>query len=359
MRYLSLFSGIGGIDLAMDRAGWECVGQCEKDPAAMKVLRHHWPNVPKWTDVTELRGVDVGPVDAVVGGWPCQDLSVAGRRAGLAGQRSGLFFEFIRIARECNTRWILGENVPGLLSSNGGRDMGTVLREVAQLGMGYAYRVLDAQHFGVPQRRRRVFIVGHSGAPWSAPVQVLFEPESVRRNPPPRREATPGVAYTSLCGLGSGGADDNDGQAGRLVTTGGRVSMCLNQGGRFDGESETFVAATVVNPGRQWNSAQGEPNLVTAFSNGQGDPNFARDGLSFALDTQAPPNVGGGATVRRLTPLECERLQGLPDGWTEPAGSDSARYRCIGNSVAEPCVEWITRRMAAVESSLWRCVAEA
>jgi DNA-cytosine methyltransferase len=159
----SLFSGIGGIDLGLERAGMKVVWQVENNEFCRKALRKHWPGVKLYGDIREIQGNELEPVDLICGGFPCQDLSVAGKRAGLAGERSGLFYEFARIIDELAPRWVLIENVPGLLSSNGGRDMGAVLGTLAELGYGYAYRVLDAQYFGVAQRRRRVFIVGCFG----------------------------------------------------------------------------------------------------------------------------------------------------------------------------------------------------
>ena len=187
MKYGSLFSGIGGFDLGLDRAGMECVWQVEIEPKCQRVLARHWPNVNRYDDVRTFDGRTAGPVDLICGGFPCQDVSVAGPRTGLAGERSGLFHEFMRIAREARPRWVVIENVPGLLSSGKRRDMGTVLGALADLGCGYAYRVLDAQHFGLAQRRKRVFIVGHLGEPWSAPAAVLLEPASLPGDPPTRR----------------------------------------------------------------------------------------------------------------------------------------------------------------------------
>lgn len=436
MKFVSLFAGIGGFDLALERAGHECVAQIEIDPACRKVLSRHWPNVPRFEDVREVDGRGLGgPVELVVGGWPCQDLSVAGLRAGLAGERSGLFSEFIRIARECSARWILGENVPGLLSSNGGRDMGTVLGAVADLGMGHAYRVLDAQFFGLAQRRKRVFVVGHLGEPWSAPVAVLLEPESCDGDPPPRREARPGVAAPlASCAPGSSGYRNDADTAVNLVSasTGTARDVAPTVSGKwakgrggYAGQNETencvmvpaqdpayalsaapashqshgeaqqnyvvayaqqgtnvvthalgcgatggavtedgtgrgvpLVASTLVSPGRQWNSAQNLPNLVTAFAAQSGGDMRGITGalpgaLPGALHSSQRIAMQRGATVRRLTPLECERLQGFPDGWTE-GESDSARYRMLGNSVAVPVIEWIGKRMTVVDQGTRR-----
>jgi DNA (cytosine-5)-methyltransferase 1 len=186
---VSLFAGVGGFDLALQRAGVRVTAAVEIDPKARAVLAHHFPDTVLFSDVQEVTGHELRATGfipergIITGGFPCQDLSVAGRREGLAGARSGLFWEIVRLLDDLAPRWVVLENVPGLLSSNGGRDMGTVVGALADLGYGWTYRVLDAQHFGVPQRRRRVFIVAgrHLGAPdLTGPASVLLEPESVR-----------------------------------------------------------------------------------------------------------------------------------------------------------------------------------
>ncbi len=174
--FISLFAGIGGADLGFERAGWRCVAQVEQNPWRRAVLTTHFPGVLQLEDVRTAGQHNLPHADLIVGGFPCQDLSVAGKRAGLAGERSGLFFEFARILSELRPLWCVIENVPGLLSSRSGRDFAVVLSELDKLGYGLAWRVLDSQHFGVPQRRRRVFIVGHLGSP--CPAEVLFESES-------------------------------------------------------------------------------------------------------------------------------------------------------------------------------------
>ena len=172
LHVVSLFSGIGGIDIAFERAGARTVLFCESDKHARTVLARHWPDTPIRPDVRELTADDLRNAGArpdntvVCAGFPCQDLSIAGGRRGMGeGTRSGLFWQIIRLLADFPARWVLLENVPGLLSSHGGRDMGAVLGALADLGYGYAWRVLDAQYAGVPQRRRRVVIVGHLGAP--------------------------------------------------------------------------------------------------------------------------------------------------------------------------------------------------
>jgi DNA (cytosine-5)-methyltransferase 1 len=185
---VSLFAGIGGFDLAMERNGVKVVATVEIDKNCNKVLARHFPSATQFTDIQQVTGKDLinagfNPGRGIItGGFPCQDLSVAGKRAGLAGARSGLFWEIRRLVEETQTEWFILENVPGLLSSNGGKDFGIVLREMADLGYSLGWRVLDAQYFGVPQRRRRVFIVGNRSGDGEHIRQVLFEREGLRRD---------------------------------------------------------------------------------------------------------------------------------------------------------------------------------
>ena len=191
---VSLFAGVGGFDLAMERNGVKVVASVEIDKHCQNVLAKRFPNSKLFDDVTTVKGSDL--IDAgfiprtgiIAGGFPCQDLSVAGKRAGLAGERSGLFWEIARIVEETQSEYFLIENVPGLLSSNKGRDFGVVVGTMADLGYSVSWRVLDAQHFGVPQRRRRVFIVGRRSGDLS-PAEVLFKPEGVRRDPSQSQQA--------------------------------------------------------------------------------------------------------------------------------------------------------------------------
>jgi DNA-cytosine methyltransferase len=214
MRFLSLFSGVGGMDLGLERAGHTIAAMCEIDSHARSILRKHWPNTPIHTDVTELDGSQYrGRIDAVSGGSPCQDLSVAGRRAGLDGSRSGLFWHQCRIADQAGAKWVIWENVPGALTSNRGADFAAVLwgltGTLPDLPDGgkwrtsgvvvgpkrwAVWRVLDAQHFGVPQRRRRVFVVASATAPCRP--EILLESESLRRNHSTRRTPRQEIAGT-------------------------------------------------------------------------------------------------------------------------------------------------------------------
>ena len=186
MTGVSLFAGIGGFDLAMQRQGVRVVASVEIDKNCNKVLAQHFPNTKQFNDITEVKGSDL--IEAgftpdrgiITGGFPCQDLSVAGKRAGLAGARSGLFWEAARIVEETQSNWFIIENVPGLLTSNSGADFGVVIGTMADLGYGVAWRVLDAQYFGVPQRRRRVFIVGQRDPNSTSAGEVLFNSQGSR-----------------------------------------------------------------------------------------------------------------------------------------------------------------------------------
>jgi DNA (cytosine-5)-methyltransferase 1 len=185
---VSLFAGVGGFDLAMERNGVEVVANVEIDKQCQKVLAKHFPSAKQFSDITDVKGSDLiaagfEPSRGIItGGFPCQDLSVAGKRAGLVGERSGLFWEIARLIEETKTEWFILENVPGLLTSNKGKDFGVVIGTMADIGYSLAWRVLDAQHFGVPQRRRRVFIVGRRTGDGLSSAEVLFKSEGLRRN---------------------------------------------------------------------------------------------------------------------------------------------------------------------------------
>ncbi len=187
---VSLFAGIGGFDLAMQRQGVKVVASVEIDKKCNQVLAQHFPDVKQFTDVTEVKGEDLinagftPSTGIITGGFPCQDLSVAGKRAGLVGERSGLFWEIARLVEETQTEYFIIENVPGLLSSNNGKDFGVVIGTMADIGYSLSWRVLDAQYFGVPQRRKRVFIVGRRGADSTSPAEILFNSQGRRGSAP-------------------------------------------------------------------------------------------------------------------------------------------------------------------------------
>ena len=348
MKFLSLFDGCHMFGHALRNVGAECVGTSEIDKHAAAVTAYHYPETPALGDV---RNVRTTVADLIIAGFPCQDLSVAGDRRGLAGERSGLFWEIIRIARASTPRWVLLENVPGLLSSNGGRDMGAVVGALGQLGYGWAYRVLDAQHFGVPQRRRRVFIVGCLGSARRA-GEVLFEPESVRGDSAPSRQARAGSAECLSAGVSVGGLvshtltgegfDASEDGTGRGTPI---VARCLTaHAGRLNAAQEDFVLTDLAQVTSAHNRSNPQP--------GDRSPCLDTDG-SGSIASVAPSGV------RRLMPIECERLQGLPDDWTrygrKPDGAvyemkDGPRYKMIGNGGAVPVVEWIGRRTMKQEA---------
>ena len=237
MNAVSLFAGVGGFDLALERAGVPVVAAVEIDKQARGVLAHRFPNTKLFGDIQEVTGNDllgagfIPKSGIITGGFPCQDLSVAGRRAGLAGERSGLFWEIARLLDDLQPRWFVLENVPGLLSSNGGRDMGIVLGTLAELGYGVAYRVLDAQNFGVPQRRRRVFIVGRFGSNGQAPSEILAIRQGLfgdSSQSDTAREETTGSASQSVASplqaRGYKGIDVEGAKGNHIVFYGNRVN---------------------------------------------------------------------------------------------------------------------------------------
>jgi len=407
VRFLSVCSGIEAASVAWEPLGWEPAAFAEIDPFACAVLAHRYPHVPNLGDFTQIGANDVGAVDLLIGGTPCQDFSVAGLRAGLAGDRGALTIEFLHLARRVRPEWLVWENVPGVLSADRGRAFGTFLRLLGELGYGFAYRVLDAQHFGVPQRRRRVFVVGRFGD-WRSAAAVLFERESLSGHSAPRRETQAnaaliagdglgdGVTQSLTNGLASGGPDLAHAQAGWLVadtvrshhtaeeTRGIAFPTHIGSDARGNGVSvnvagtitpgdgvgrQAFVAfADVADPiaanqaktyTREGSHNFRLSNVAIAYrTSGSGQVDEQGD-RAAALVTSTDSNyqfVRASSAVRRLTPRECERLQGFPDDWTlvpyrKKLAVDGPRYRALGNSMAVPVVRWIGERIARVNDS--------
>lgn len=382
LKYGSVCSGVEAASLAWEGLGWEPVFFSEIEPFPSAVLAERWPSVPNMGDMTRYEEWDVRPgsIDVFVGGTPCQSFSVAGLRGGLDDERGNLALVYARMVDYLRPRWFVWENVPGVLSSNGGRDFGSILGAFQQLGYSFAYRVLDAQYFGVPQRRRRVFVVGHLGD-WRGPAAVLFEPESLRRDSQANGEAGKAAAD------GTGNRTQTNGWPKRIAPTldcdfatkHGQNNQHIQSGAGL------FVPA-IANCLTSSPSTNCSPNV----SNGQGtviSTQTARGPQSYGLpevdggqilpatafcdlynqtvETRASPtltracegtNTSGPKLlqkigVRRLTPTECERLQGFPDGHTlitykgKPA-PDGPRYKAIGNSMAVPVMRWIGQRIA-------------
>lgn len=403
MTFLSFFAGVGGFDLGFQDAGMECLGHVEIDPTCQRVLERHWPGKLKGTDVTTYLNApprNTKP-DVICGGFPCQDLSVAGKRKGLAGERSGLWFAFRDIIANLKPRWVVIENVPGLLSSHEGRDFALLLHGLAELGYRFGSRVLDSQYLGVPQRRRRVFIVGSLGD--GSCVEVLFEPESLCGDSPPSRAQGKGTAHaTSPClsasGRGTERAGESRGQDCVIPTL-----CCPDCGLPCDQDHNSFSCHNCEKlwpKGIGWEfipevgktltaeadgSPDGEgrgyqiiaPTVSCKWAKGSGGRSGGgqmavavamrgrKDGAELEIgDDQAfalRSSQGGGDKpmmqsrmgVRRLTPRECERLQGFPDDWTRWGAdgkeiSDSARYRMIGNAVTAKVAHWIGKQLMAV-----------
>ncbi len=361
MRVGSLFAGIGGFDLAAERAAMTLAWQSENDPHASRVIAHRF-DAPNLGDI---HGIESPPtVDVLTGGFPCQDYSVAGNRGGLAGDRGALWWEYHRLIVGLRPTWVVAENVPGLLSSRDGQDFETIIGSLTELGYGVAWAVLDAQYFGVAQRRRRVFIVGHSGG--VPRPEVLALSEGLYGHPAPSRGTGKRVAALTANGLGGGGPDDNLAQAGhgfkhnagaKAGTVGASeslspslqaeqtVAVAFAQNQRDEvRDLEDKAGALAAQPGMK----QQTYIAIQGSGSSQGsEKGWKDDGTQFTLNISERHGISDGASVRRLTPLEYERLQGFPDHWTNiPNNSDNQRYRQLGNAVAVPVVEWIMRNIA-------------
>ena len=433
MNYLSVCSGIEAASVAWHDMGWKAVGYSEIEKFPSQVLAHHYPNVTNYGDMTKFKEWNINePVNLLVGGTPCQSFSVAGLRKGLADPRGNLMLTYLAMADHFKPKWLLWENVPGVLSSNGGNDFAALLQGLAQLGYGFAYRVLDAQHFGVPQRRRRVFVVGCLGD-WRSAAKVLFEPESLCRNITPSRQKGEEVARYVESSFGQYRPDDIGGtlkasggvlgggsetflaetiktsapydSAGTLLardykgidsydyskmaveTKAYNITFCDANGTRKDRPdgglyvNETNTSNTLTKAG------VGTNVLAHAFKvrggcAGGGKGYLGSDELAFTISTAQDqqiavdtyngtvqgnvsatltsasgisnatgPKVMQHMAVRRLTPMECERLQGFPDNYTNtPTSSDSTRYKALGNSMAVPVMKWIGQRINMVEN---------
>ena len=433
MKYISVCSGIEAATVAWHPLGWEALAYSEIEPFPCKVLAHHYPTVSNLGDMTKFKEwPDYANVDVLVGGTPCQSFSIAGLRKGLDDPRGNLMLTYLAIADKYRPTWLVWENVPGVLSSNGGKDFGTFLGGLGQLGYGFAYRVLDAQYVrtdgyphAVPQRRRRVFVVGHIGN-WQRAAAVLFDTESLRGNPPPRREAGQMPAGTiGSRTTGGGGLGTDFDLAGGLQPVAGTMKSCGGKSGSWtnsiDHAAGGYMLPVCMSTGQAWaeigigttlncnheapiafcqNTRDevrlmgGDGSIVGALSaqpgmkqtsyvayrtNAAGQVD-AQDGIASALNTQTDPCAqivafGGNVArtlsrrhdsspcvdrgadvifqpnmqVRRLMPIECERLQGFPDNYTNiPGASDTTRYKALGNSMAVNAMQLLGQRIQMV-----------
>ena len=448
MNYLSVCSGIEAATVAWHPLGWQAVAYSEIERFPSEVLAHHYPTTPNLGDMTNFKEWNLGAnVDLLVGGTPCQSFSVAGLRKGLDDPRGNLMLTYLAIADRFKPKWIVWENVPGVLSSNRGKDFGVFLGALGELGYGFAYRVLDAQYFGVAQRRKRVFVVGYLGD-WRPAAAVLFERHSLQGHPAPSREKRESVAsYTpsSIGGYSEG--------VGTLRAHGGDISSTLDttfgtkqglENQHVNSGCPMFVPATYDmkqhhNPQtsstvqlttKNCSFVRGDTPLVQPIplnsmncfrspdadastgcgigeageamftitkanshavaqpisfsgqmSNPQTDVDMtqtlqAKNPMAVAVGTDlyngaitgdvavpmtnradgtgTGPTVMQAMAVRRLTPVECERLQGFPDSYTDIKSKDKPtpdgpRYKALGNSMAVPVMAWIGQRIRQVE----------
>ena len=387
MIYGSVCSGIEAATMAWHPLGWKASFFSEIEKFPRQVLAHHYPNTPLHGDFTTIQKEDYEPIELLVGGTPCQSFSVAGLRAGLNDPRGNLMLEFGALAKRLQPKWLVWENVPGVLSSNGGRDFGSFLAMLGELGYGFSYRVLDAQYYGVPQRRRRVFVIGHIGS-WQRAAAVLFERDSLQGNPAPSRGEGKEVAGTLTKDAFNGGAGGRpDGAAGNHFlawpnstcsgkpTFGTLMANCgtkqwLGNQEALSGDYHVYGLAANTIGRKPENGGNGNGfNEEVSYTLTKTDQHAVAHSVPFrevgdCLTSAYGTKWNGNASadngslfaktnmqVRRLTPKECERLQGFPDDFTNiPGASDSARYKALGNSMAVPVMNWIGKRIELIEN---------
>jgi DNA (cytosine-5)-methyltransferase 1 len=351
MKYGSVCSGIEAASVAWHDLGWEPQWFSEIEQFPSEVLKYRFPHVPNLGDMTRINQnpiADERPIDLLVGGTPCQSFSVAGLRKGLDDPRGNLMLTFLSIADKFRPKWVVWENVPGVLSSNGGKDFGTFLGALGELGYGFAYRVLDAQYFGVAQRRRRVFVVGYLGD-WRVAAAVLFESESLQGNPKPSRKKREEVASDAQGSVGTTGIPNVCPTIGCKLAKQVNNQMIMN--------AEAFFHVVNLQP---------IAFKVRGGCEGGGKGYLGQEDQAFTISTMQdqqiaqPIAVLRSMAIRRLTPKECERLQGFPDDWTKipyrnkeaDQCPDGPRYKACGNSMAVPVMRWIGERINLIESML-------
>jgi DNA (cytosine-5)-methyltransferase 1 len=390
MKYLSLCSGIEAATVAWHPLGWEAVAYSEIEKFPSQVLAHHYPQTPNLGDMTKFKEWSIeSNVDLLVGGTPCQSFSVAGLRKGLDDPRGNLMLTYLAIADKYRPRWLVWENVPGVLSSNGGQDFGVFLGALGELGYGFAYRVLDAQYFGVAQRRRRVFVVGYLGD-WRPAAAVLFERHSLSGNPAPSREKREVTPTLTKEGIGVSRTGHNeDGwyltapKPSRMVAFGeySEDGTASAMKARDYKDATDLVAQPAYGIPGNWIGRKPEnggnatepmhdiaPCLTKADQHGVAQPICLMDQGGSVMNIEHDmtgtlrrethghePVVMQHMAVRRLTPKECERLQGFPDNYTDIQAKgkptpDGPRYKALGNSMAVPVMAWIGQRIQEVEA---------
>ncbi|HHV68206.1 MAG TPA: DNA cytosine methyltransferase [Ochrobactrum intermedium] len=388
MIYGSVCSGIEAASVAWHPLGWRPAFFSEIERFPCQVLAHHYGSnmpgkplpangVPNLGDMTKFKEWPDYAIDLLVGGTPCQSFSIAGLRKGLADPRGNLMLTYLAIARRYQPRWLVWENVPGVLSSNKGRDFGTFIQGLEECGYHAAWRVLDTQYIRVdgferalPQRRRRVFVVGYLGD-WRRAAAVLFERESMSGNPAPRRETGKGTASTITAS--AGGCSGKDGIDGRLISIAhgqGGAEIGFDQGPTLTCNHEPpIVAHPLLAKGNSSHddtletyvahALRGEGFDASEDGTGRGTPIVPVAGAicrdSFTGGAGGRVAVQQGWAVRRLTPTETERLQGFTDGYTNiPVGkkmaADGPRYKSHGNSMSINAMRWIGQRIQMVDA---------
>ena len=425
MKYISLCAGIEAASVAWHHMGWQPTAYSEIEPFPIAVLAHHYPDTPNWGDMTKYKEwPDAADVNVLVGGTPCQSFSVAGLRKGLDDPRGNLMLTFLAIAAKYRPQWVVWENVLGVLSSNGGRDFGAFLGGLAICGYGFAYRVLDAQYFGLAQRRRRVFVVGCLGG-WQRAAAVLFERHSLSGNPAPSREKRKDITGPITAGISKGMRGTEGVDSGWAIPVSQPISfgaqmfapqtdvdmvqtlqaknpMAIAFSRNDDGRDATedlapamrvagraggmlgvaqpvpFDTTQLTSPSNYSSPQPGDPcHPLSAGAHPPAVVHHYIGGVDYennahAMDEPTGPLLKGSPTgggrplpavatamqVRRLTPMECERLQGFSDGYTNipwrgklaDQCPDGPRYKALGNSMAVPVMRWIGERIQAVEN---------
>ena len=340
MNYISVCSGIEAATVAWNKLGWNPLGFSEIDKFPSAVLQHHYPNVPNLGDMTNYKEWTINEsVDLIIGGTPCQSFSISGLRKGLEDPRGNLALTYIGLLDHFKPKYFIWENVPGVLSSNKGEDFSSFIRAIQEIGYGFAYRTLDAQYFGVPQRRKRVFVVGCSSGDWRSAAEILFESESLSRDTEESRQK---------------GKDPTKETRGSSTTDNrwpARISNTLDaRYGDKMGLEDQHINSDC-------------PRFVPTVYESHPNDSRVTDMGETCTTVTARWGTGGNNTplvnqsvIRRLTPIECERLQGFPCGYTEipynnrPHTPDGHRYKALGNSMAVPVIRWLGERINGIDA---------
>lgn len=344
--YISVCAGIEAATVAAEGLGWNPLVFSEIEAFPRAVLNYHYSEVPMHGDFTTMKGHEYGSANLLIGGTPCQSFSIAGKRLGLDDPRGNLALEYLALGLRANVDWFLWENVTGVLSSAEGEDFAAFISAAtgyhykapesgwANAGIaqgrpgrwGIAWRVLDAQYFGVPQRRRRVFVVGYTGD-WRPATAVLFEPESLRRDITPVRTAR---------------KTDTAGADGSLEGNGiPEVAWALQERDYKGADSDTKIGHLIPVAFK-----------IRGGCDGGGKGYLGSEDKAFTIATGQDQQLFHQKRVRKLTPLECERLQGFPDDYTliPNFGADAPRIKALGNSMAVPVMKWILSRIDMVNN---------